>query len=700
MKRLMPLLVGLALLTTPALATELLDNRSVELYHGYALPPHWLRLGNAAPSSVSTNPAIALTGNNALEFNLALGNGPEWAQPPVAVVPGETLRATANWRVDHAFSSGHGAVLLRWWSGPNRTGFLGQVIVQDLIGTATTTGWQQSTVDALVPAGVAWADLTIWGNGLAVGPAGLARFDDVSLRVLDGATATSIVAPANGADRVRLYTVLESAVTLPGATEARLFLSEDRLAVRSADDDTDAPYVDAFPIAGGVARYALTFKPYRRYYWRMDARVGNGAWSTGQAGSFSTGFHVVEDAVGANARRFDAKDTRPLGLDGLDIIENPSGSGYIGVYHNIPLANGQFDLSVATSNNVLNWTYRATLEPNADMGAIQYHAPTGGYFLVHEQWGNPFSTSPSNLRFRYYTSTANLLAGTSSLSYIAPISGFNPSNLEGTPNFYAISNDGNSIDIGFHYFNAGVDRLATGTLTNLVAGTPSWTAAVQTTRNDSLIAKSVTANIGDRDVLDLYGSRYILQEGQYIVGDFGSWRAFFFDEARNDYFPLFVQTPAGSRAFGNMTAGYLRLPGNQRGVVASYFVFSEQSQPGEPGQLIFYHTLAEAPVEPLPATTALAASANPTLRWLAGAGNQSWDVYLGTNSATVNAATTASPEYRGVVARPQWNATGLANTTTYHWRVDGILPNGTKVKSAVWSFTTPAPPTADQLRVF
>lgn len=678
----------LAAAGSAAPAAELLENRFVDNYHGYSSPYSWIRLGGAA-STVNEDPAFAVSGRNSMEMRLANGSAPEWVQLPVPVAPGEELLASAQYRIDQAFSNGHAAILVRFFSGPDRQGFISQVAIADNIGPSTTSGWVLAEGGATVPPGAAYADLALWAGG-ASGPQGIARFDAVSLRTAPLASpAASSPSPANGEESVQIYRVLSATPNIAGATDARLYFSEDRLEVASAAPGA-AAFFDEFPIGSGQIQYGMTLRPYRRYFWRIDLRDSGGVWHQGDAWSFSTGFHVVEDAVSINTRRFDAKDNRNLGLDAMQIIPNPAAPGYIGVYHNIPLGNGQFDIAIGTSTNLLTWTFRGAIAPNSSMPAIAYLPSTGGFLFAHEQWGNPLSISPSNLRFRYYPDYDALLALNPSRDFTAPIAPFNPSNLEGTPHFQEFSADGNSIEIGFHYFQSGVDRLAKGTLTNLVSGTTSWTRQIDTERNNMLIGMDVVANIGDRDRFDLYGNTYILQEGQYIVNDFGSWRAFFLDPDRNQYFPLMVRTPLGSRNFGNMTAKYMALPGGARGVVSAYFIFSEQGMPGEAGQLIFFHSLPEAPTTPFPASNATAESTNPRVRWIAGAGNVQWEVYLGTTFAAVNNATTASPEFQGIVDRPLAQFDSLPPFTTHFWRVEAILPDGSRARSGVWNFQTPA----------
>ena len=81
----------------------------------------------------------------------------------------------------------------------------------------------------------------------------------------------------------------------------------------------------------------------------------------------------------------------------------------------------------------------------------------------------------------------------------------------------------------------------------------------------------------------------------------------------------------------------------------------------------------------------------PMLTWQPGGTNNfQYNVYLGTNVASVAIATTNSLEFKGQVASAKYIVTNaLATNSTYCWRVDEIY--GTNVAaSGVWSFTTAA----------
>ena len=79
----------------------------------------------------------------------------------------------------------------------------------------------------------------------------------------------------------------------------------------------------------------------------------------------------------------------------------------------------------------------------------------------------------------------------------------------------------------------------------------------------------------------------------------------------------------------------------------------------------------------------------PTLAWVQGsAGSFQFDVYLGTSSNLVAAATTNSALYQGRFSTASFIPTNpLATNTTYYWRVDEV--SGTNlIASDVWSFAT------------
>jgi len=78
-----------------------------------------------------------------------------------------------------------------------------------------------------------------------------------------------------------------------------------------------------------------------------------------------------------------------------------------------------------------------------------------------------------------------------------------------------------------------------------------------------------------------------------------------------------------------------------------------------------------------------------TLNWTAADNATSHELYFGTDAAAVGSATTASPEYIGpkALGSESHDPGGLAQESSYAWRVDEVYPTGT-VKGLVWTFTT------------
>jgi len=106
----------------------------------------------------------------------------------------------------------------------------------------------------------------------------------------------------------------------------------------------------------------------------------------------------------------------------------------------------------------------------------------------------------------------------------------------------------------------------------------------------------------------------------------------------------------------------------------------------EPGAIQGLFQFGGGAVAPRPVDGgSLADTGAEPLRWSAGFGVTSFDVYLGTDGGAVAAATTASPEYRGNQVAHEYVPTGLASGLTYHWRIDALVPSGA-VTGPVWQF--------------
>jgi hypothetical protein len=78
-----------------------------------------------------------------------------------------------------------------------------------------------------------------------------------------------------------------------------------------------------------------------------------------------------------------------------------------------------------------------------------------------------------------------------------------------------------------------------------------------------------------------------------------------------------------------------------------------------------------------------------TLTWQPGQNALKHDLYFGTDKDAVTQG--VAGVFKGNQAAPTFSAGQLAADTTYYWRVDEIMFDGTKRTGAVWSFTTLAP---------
>jgi hypothetical protein len=291
---------------------------------------------------------------------------------------------------------------------------------------------------------------------------------------------------------------------------------------------------------------------------------------------------LIENVTQAT-RRYDAKDSAGRTMDTAKIIQDPAG-GYLAVYHTY--VDGLVRASVASSSDLLTWTFRRELARDASQPHI-VALPNGAYLIAWEQ-------EPGNhVAFRYYATRSALFGGTAARSFDAPRQ--LSSCAEGTPNIYSVTLspdiDHSTIDVGGHYFwNCDRDRQLRGTLRNF----NSWTAQAQPGFDNALLHWGVGGNIGDRDALRFKSFSFGVIEGQYVKGDFGSWRTFVYDYQTGNADLANIRTDGGSAAFANPTATLLTLPDGRAGIVVSLFVPSENSAPGEAGQLIYYRPLASA----------------------------------------------------------------------------------------------------------
>jgi hypothetical protein len=302
---------------------------------------------------------------------------------------------------------------------------------------------------------------------------------------------------------------------------------------------------------------------------------------------------LLGDVTAADGWDYGAVDSSGKTMDTAKIIAKPGG-GYLAVYH--CLVSTVFEVRVADSTNLATWTYRATLGTHESQPAIAV-LPDGG-FLVPVEADNNGIQSPSAtwIRFHYYTSLANLLAGTAARTLdtehtlVGPISG---GGAEGTPHVYRVVSytdiDHSIFDIGCHYFMGAVtDRQARGTLTNW----SSWSMRTEPLIDTAVARQGAAGKVGDRDSLTWGDSTLVIVEAQTVQNDNATWQPYLYDWQTGQAVRLSVKTHGGSTGFANSTMTLLPGPVSGTVLLATHFIFGAAAAPGESNSLIYYRTVS------------------------------------------------------------------------------------------------------------
>lgn len=332
---------------------------------------------------------------------------------------------------------------------------------------------------------------------------------------------------------------------------------------------------------------------------------------------------IVERIDRTTAYRYGAKDDRGASLDGLKVLQVDGTN--IGLYHALG-QDGRFNVYVATSDDLITWKRRATIDAGASQPTIAL-APNGGLVVAYEKVSlielgpldalsdtlesvvGPILDRPTDrirVRFRYYRTVDALLHGQFAREFTAPRR-LSPT-AEGTPSITKVKQrkgliSRSRIEVSLHYFadldgdgKPDADRLATAVLTNFF----QWQARPAPQLDDAIMdapflhsgfTQPPRGNIGDRDQIILDGVRLELQEAQYVAGDYSSWRPFLIDPRGGVARPLEIVTNGGSKSFGNPTATFLKAPSGRDAVLVTLYVFKEGAAPGELGPLVYYREL-------------------------------------------------------------------------------------------------------------
>jgi hypothetical protein len=270
-----------------------------------------------------------------------------------------------------------------------------------------------------------------------------------------------------------------------------------------------------------------------------------------------------------NAPRFGVHDSAGHTMDTLKVVDSGQPAPYdryVGVYHF--LSGTTFVTAIATSNDLVRWTYRANLGTHASQPTIARLATTPvSYWTAWEV----DCARGSCIEVRHYPTFNALTSGVARLQHVIPRSMPGDCN-EGTPNFFSRPS-ATRLDIGFHYnstCHTGTDREARGRLTGL-GSSWAWSATANQAIDGMLTKAGASGNHGDRDRILFKGKAYRIYEAQLQPAVFESFRPFLYDGQTMTR--LSVRTSCGATAFANTSTSRVTLPSGAPGVFVAHFIF-------------------------------------------------------------------------------------------------------------------------------
>ncbi len=257
---------------------------------------------------------------------------------------------------------------------------------------------------------------------------------------------------------------------------------------------------------------------------------------------------AIEDVAGATGHRYRAADDLGHEMGGAKIMVSPDPTLFVAVYASFRESDLTWVTYLATSHDLLTWTMRAILGEGASQPTVRA-ASDSGYVVAWEQ------EPPNHLKFAYYPTWDDLLAGTASKTFEPPMT--LSTCAEGTPNLYAASST--ALDVGFHFYDScEVDRQARGT-----TDWTSWNASPQPVLEAMVRAHDVRGGVGDRDGFVFDGHQFTMLEGQAVLGDWTTFRVYLADIEAGFAEKLNMKTDAGSTAFTNPTVSEIEIGGRR-----------------------------------------------------------------------------------------------------------------------------------------
>lgn len=227
---------------------------------------------------------------------------------------------------------------------------------------------------------------------------------------------------------------------------------------------------------------------------------------------------LMWDVTASDGYRYQLVDDRGVPMGPIEVIQIAD-SAYAAVYFWSPESGPSFKVALATSNNLLDWTWQTDLADYASQPSIK-EADDGGYVVAWEQ--EPPAEDEAWIRLAYYPSWEALLQAEPTKVHDAERQLSECG--EGTPNIYEASST--RVDFGFHFYaGCEVDRQARGT-TDWV----TWEAKPAALLDRAVLFQGYAGSVGDRTFLDFRGHHFTLLEASFVLNDWDSFRILIYDE--------------------------------------------------------------------------------------------------------------------------------------------------------------------------
>lgn len=302
--------------------------------------------------------------------------------------------------------------------------------------------------------------------------------------------------------------------------------------------------------------------------------------------------NLLEDVAGSYAF-FGVKDDTGRDFHCPSIIKIDG--LYYAVYHT-RLPNGNFVINQAKSTDLTNWTYLRTLVQDGDMPRLK--VVDSWIVMTYEQYHS--NNTKSTVDFKLFYDKESFEAGIIGDSYSMPLYGVSPPWVyNGTPNWYnatLLERDGEWVldtQIGFHLWSGGRDVNGVTTILGLFGSKPRCYPSTAVVYNRIFEQHGCTGNIGGREVIEIDGQRWNIQEGNIgdPAGSWDKWRLFLYQYGDDKDYPtgkggaimLKPRTPGGSVSFANPIIHDV----GPDLFLASYFIHDPGAAPAEAGQLLF-----------------------------------------------------------------------------------------------------------------